>query len=432
MASVLSSAAKKMEENNSGKPPCKYGAECYRENVQHQANFWHPKKGKRKSDIQDEDDASSVKKRKIDAASDLTEKVSEEEAGNVSPENGSEDEVDEIQEKDDAEESDDSDESEDIALPATPTNLNAREEIEWKFKMKMPEDFYDLWKFCKSLDKKNPKDALKETLGLQLVGPYDVLAGELKRTSESKRASYCLHWRYYYDPPEFQTVVRGDDDTQHHLGYYRDEPSKLPSFVGANSAKKNCIISPQGENIFAAIKAHMDKLCKTNKDKAEQSRIQSLQKPLTDWAKKSGHSLETKTKDMKARDKKVVTRTFHGAGIVVPVDASGVGYRELPEADANLKRIFKKIVDSENDYERNKHLEPLDEIISFVQFANDECDYGEGYELGIDLFMFGSDAFDRIILNILPLAYMLLGRKEFGTILQAHMKDRRKENLSMI
>ena len=58
---------------------------------------------------------------------------------------------------DDTEESDDSDESEDIALPATPTNLNPREEIEWKFKMKMPEDFYDLWKFCKSLDKKNPK-----------------------------------------------------------------------------------------------------------------------------------------------------------------------------------------------------------------------------------------------------------------------------------
>lgn len=29
----------------------------------------------------------------------------------------------------------------------------------------------------------------------------------------------------------------------------------------------------------------------------------------------------------------VVTKTFHGAGIVVPVDKNDVGYRELPETD---------------------------------------------------------------------------------------------------
>lgn len=29
-------------------------------------------------------------------------------------------------------------------------------------------------------------------------------------------------------------------------------------------------------------------------------------------------------------------------------------------------------------------------MITFVQFANDECDYGMGYELGIDLFCYGS------------------------------------------
>jgi hypothetical protein len=28
-----------------------------------------------------------------------------------------------------------------------------------------------------------------------------------------------------------------------------------------------------------------------------------------------------------------VTKTFHGAGLVVPVDKNDVGYRELPETD---------------------------------------------------------------------------------------------------
>ena len=33
---------------------------------------------------------------------------------------------------------------------------------------------------------------------------------------------------------------------------------------------------------------------------------------------------------------KVVTKTFHGAGLVVPVDKNDVGYRELPETDGRV------------------------------------------------------------------------------------------------
>lgn len=32
----------------------------------------------------------------------------------------------------------------------------------------------------------------------------------------------------------------------------------------------------------------------------------------------------------------VVTKTFHSAGIVVPVDKNDVGYRELPETDGEV------------------------------------------------------------------------------------------------
>ena len=59
--------------------------------------------------------------------------------------------------------------------------------------------------------------------------------------------------------------------------------------------------------------------------------LTQLKEKLTEWAKHHNFSLEQKTKTMKARDKKVVTKTFHGAGIVVPVDQTGVGYRPLPE-----------------------------------------------------------------------------------------------------
>ena len=61
-------------------------------------------------------------------------------------------------------------------------------------------------------------DALAE-IGLQLVGPFDILNGSYRKQVEVQK--YLCHWRYYYDPPEFLTVIRGDDKTQFHLGYYR-------------------------------------------------------------------------------------------------------------------------------------------------------------------------------------------------------------------
>ena len=65
-------------------------------------------------------------------------------------------------------------------------------------------------------------ESFLKTLGLQLVGPYDILAGKHKKSSKKGGAPCWLrHWRYYYDPPEFMTVIRGDDKTLFHMGYFR-------------------------------------------------------------------------------------------------------------------------------------------------------------------------------------------------------------------
>ena len=60
--------------------------------------------------------------------------------------------------------------------------------------------------------------ALKSILGLELVGPYHVLAGRLKGAPWDK---CVLHCRYFYDPPEFLTVMKGEESTGFHIGYFR-------------------------------------------------------------------------------------------------------------------------------------------------------------------------------------------------------------------
>ncbi|XP_029794775.1 histone PARylation factor 1 isoform X7 [Suricata suricatta] len=163
-------------------------------------------------------------------------------------------------------------------------------------------------------------------------------------------------------------------------------------------------------------------------DKKKTSLLKNIDEKLTEAARELGYSLEQRTVKMKQRDKKVVTKTFHGAGLVVPVDKNDVGYRELPETDANLKKICKTIVEAPSDEDRLKAFAPIQEMMTFVQFANDECDYGMGLELGIDLFCYGSHYFHKVAGQLLPLAYNLLKRNLFAEIIEHHLANRINES----
>jgi len=100
---------------------------------------------------------------------------------------------------------------------------------------------------------------------------------------------------------------------------------------------------------------------------------------------------------------------------------------------ADLKKMFKKIADAKSEEECKKAMDPLMEIIMLIQFANDESDFGEGLELGLDLFCYGGEIFHKTILKLLPLAYQLLGRLEFSKIITEHLKDRKhSSNLSVL
>ena len=80
-------------------------------------------------------------------------------------------------------------------------------------------------------------------------------------------------------------------------------------------------------NVSVCCSWYIDNRMKDGKTKT----LTDLKVKVSECARHHDLSLEQKTKAMKAREKNVVARTFHGAGIVVPVDKTGVGYRPLPE-----------------------------------------------------------------------------------------------------
>lgn len=91
----------------------------------------------------------------------------------------------------------------------------------------------------------------------------------------------------------------------------------------------------------------------------------------------------------------------------------------------DLSRLLNKICSCTGDKDRqDRAFEPLQEIVTFVQFANDECDYGMGLELGVDLFCHGDVYFHKVLEHLLPLAYELLGREKYAHICRQHLKCR--------
>lgn len=71
----------------------------------------------------------------------------------------------------------------------------------------------------------------------------------------------------------------------------------------------------------------------------EKTRISQLHQKLRNFVKENQIKLDKKTAGMQARERKVVARTLHKAGIVVPYDKkTELGYRNLAVTDS--KSLF--------------------------------------------------------------------------------------------
>jgi len=139
-----------------------------------------------------------------------------------------------------------------LTLDATSDDeAKLRVKIEEKFMVKMPEDFYLFWQFCKEQNHEKPLEALLPTLNLRLVGPFDLLANHVDEDA-AKEEDWLNHWRFYFDPPEFQTML-ADEESTFHIGYFRDTPDEAPVLVASAEESHGARLSMLGDNLFGAV-----------------------------------------------------------------------------------------------------------------------------------------------------------------------------------
>lgn len=319
--------------------------------------------------------------------------------------------------------------------------LKSHEFIRHKFLVEMPPDFYAFWKFLEQL-KANAKGeeilmCLENQFHLLAVGPFEFLAGKFNKAKIHEPGDYLRHWRFYYDPPEFQTVfVR--KGTGIHYGYWRDDPhDKETLLLARNDSTKGCEFEFVAGNIFDAFLYYLDNDFQGTPFTA--ATVANTKKSLQKFISQNEVRLETLEKIRRARSTNVVCKTFHRAGIVVPYEPkTQLGYRPLLESDAGLKKIFKLFdtagssATDQDDEVRTAVLEKLQPIATAANIAMDECDFGTALELGIDLFCSGYSQLHMLASTLLVQAYSLLQRPQYIAISKAHLEKRSKDlNLSI-
>lgn len=188
--------------------PCKYGINCYQKNPQHHQNFKHlPKNTKRQKDHHEPNKKrfkpytsprKDIEHNNInqgldheDSKDDLT--IDEHVRTSPSKHTASSSKIDDSKNL--------CNDSIVIKLPETLSYHDKDDQSLFKelFLLEMPSDFFQLYKYLEELDS---LEKVLSTVNLELIGPYDLLLGKLPKLDDKEL--YLIHWRFFYDPPEFQ------------------------------------------------------------------------------------------------------------------------------------------------------------------------------------------------------------------------------------
>ena len=419
--SKINYASDKTEaEESDSRPVCKYGAGCYRKNPDHQKQFKHPRDSSevvsppaaaKKVRVEESLESSATPAESDPLLREETPPVNSPNKEELGPEK--EENIPSPPSPDTQGASDNNNKSSKIKYDQLLPSDDAVTIVKKRFFIELPKSCLQFWDFCLETNKDSPCSALTD-LGMELVGPFQVLEAASKGVPPDEIMYNCMQHRYYFDPPELLTCILTDPAKGSHIGFYTDHPLTQPDFMAFCPNKDNCTIKPVGDNLFQAVL------------QLQQGKESEVMTSLEEFAKNNSICLNATA--FKLRKKRVVADTFHCVGIVVPYDPkTELGYRPLNLSNTQLKSILSQATTAIDGKKRSEKLDKLQELITYVQFANDEGDPGMGLELGIDLLCNGNKLFTSHIFHLLTVGYDLLGREQYRWVIEEQMDKRRQQ-----
>jgi hypothetical protein len=272
-----------------------------------------------------------------------------------------------------------------------------------------PDDLFRFWEFANRLRPLDPLAALADWMELRLVGPFDVLAGRCDR--HRPRRSMLLHWRYSTDPPEFFTVLAGDDL---HWGYWLDDPPNGPVCVSSYYANEVFELSADDDNLFEAVRFHLEFWYEGDEDDGDvteetQARNDVLRKALNRYVPnrpETGEAYTDQYSGRAARNALIVAETEESMGVVVPPET----YRPLSRKGKRYLPYLRKTDD------------PAD-VVEEARRALRDGFPGTALKVGKDLWAVGGERKTEYAHELLDAAYAALGRDVLREVLRVHREN---------
>jgi hypothetical protein len=300
-----------------------------------------------------------------------------------------------------------------------------RQQLRDLYGFDFPEDFFSFWQFVNRLQPLDPLKALLD-LRIQLVGPFEVLAGRFD--GRSLRYSPLLHWRYSFDPPEFFTVLAGDIDGLH-WGYYLDDPPPGPVCVASYYASDAFDLSADGDNLFEALRLHIEECYRDCEEDREldpelSEQCEHEMRQLDDWREKLAGFATSERGDVGAAyvdryagrsRRRPVAKTRDNMGIVVPMEL----YRPLSRKDRKLWTYLDNTED------------PV-EVVEEARRALSDGFPGAALKLGKDLWAVGGERHTDYAYELLESAYTVLGRDVLRNVLRVHRENRELPSVDIL
>lgn len=252
--------------------------------------------------------------------------------------------------------------------------------------------------------------------GIQFLGPFAALErlcapAAAVDEEDRPRVPVSISQRFYYDPPEVLACAWFPKSSPRHWAYFTEDPAVGPLFLVESDGRRGNTFTPHADTLLCALHTLLTRTA------GERAAVAVT--ALETAASAHGHDLKCKSPAAKGRQSAVLAPTLSGLGVIVPFDRkTEVGFRPLIYTRPQLLKLLNGVV---NGNEANKRA--LGELRTFAHIANDECDFGNGLLLGLELWAF-HPMFTSAAVEHLSMAYMLLNRAGFDRVLQESSEHR--------
>lgn len=324
-----------------------------------------------------------------------------------------------------------------VDFQSVPSDLNLPREqaerlIQQLFLVKMPEDFHLFWEFAKTINHRKPCSAFSLAyLDWSLVGPYDVLSGLITDFHGFNKDDLLRHCRFYYDPPEFQTIIVKKDDQITHYGYFRDEPSQGSAIVAMNKAGVGGDIYEVGDNLFTVLRSELESSIASLSKSSQELPTFSSSSSSTPRSAKLQNEKQTQLEIAKAKQELTIIRDklldFCSSRENISTDSWQRTAARRRECSCKTLNKFGIVLPKDENLNHPGGSRLLEEDLVEIMnnFSESRYPAGKMLELGQNLFYRGDPSYHNDIEKLLTSAYTRLRKEEFAEIIKSHLNVRR-------